>query len=393
MHRVWAQVDLGGVRRNLAAIRRRLGPGQEMLVVVKADAYGHGAVEIARSAIASGAAFLGVGDSQEGLTLRAAGIREPILVLGALIPGEIEAILTHGITPCVHSEEKARLLAKVARSVDRPLAVHLKVDTGMGRLGVRPDRVGDLLDAIRSMPPLFADGLCTHIAATDPRDPQVDEQLSRFSDLVGRYADGPTPIRWRHAANSLVLCSRRKVPFNLVRVGGAVYGVEPAPGDGGVPLGVEPVLSLHSQVVYLKDLPAGSRVGYAGSYVAPRPIRIAVLPVGYHDGYSFAYGNRAHVLVRGRRAPVRGRVSMDYTTVEVTDIPDVRVGDPVVLLGRQGDESVTIQDLASWRQTVPYEISCSLGPRVRILYTDGMAEGVSGGSSPVADAAPPAVVP
>ncbi|MBI4230049.1 MAG: alanine racemase [Planctomycetes bacterium] len=368
MHRVWGEVDLGALGRNLGRIRARLRPDQHLLVVVKADAYGHGAVEVAREAVACGAAFLGVGDSQEGLTLRAAGIREPILVLGALIPGEIDAVLTHGITPCVHSEDKIRLLAKVARSLNRPLGVHLKVDTGMGRLGARPERVGDLLDAIRREAPLYTEGICTHLAAVDRDDPSLDRQLALFSDLVGRYADGEGAIRWRHAANSLVVLSRPGAPFNLVRVGGAAYGIDPTDRPGTA-RAFEPVLSLHTQVVYLKDLPAGAPVGYAGTWQAPRAVRTAVLPVGYHDGYAFAFGNRAEVLVRGIRAPVIGRVSMDYTTIDVTDIPGVHVGDPVVLLGRQEGAEITLHEMAAWRSTVPYEIPCSLGPRVKRLVT------------------------
>jgi alanine racemase len=365
--RVWTEIDLAAIAHNLKQIRRRLPAETEILTVVKADAYGHGAVEVGRCVLQHGASMLGVGDSCEALQLREAGITAPILVLGALVPGEIEPVIAADVTVCIHSSQKARLLDQMSRTLRKPLRVHVKIDTGMGRLGVLPERALPLVEEIGGYPNLQLEGICTHLASTRAEDPFVEEQMDRFETTLSDIQRAGVSVRYRHAANSLGCFFYPRTVFNLLRPGIAAYGLI---GRASAGRGIElrPALSLKTQVIFIKDLPADSPVGYAGTFRTQRPTRIAILPVGYNDGYSFHFSNRAQVLVKGRRVPVIGRVSMDYTTADVTDIPGVQVGEEVVLIGRQGEESISVEELAKIKETIPYEITCALGKRVRRIY-------------------------
>lgn len=365
-HRAWAEIDLAAIASNVRRIRAHAGDAR-VLVVVKADAYGHGAVEVARAVVDAGAAFLGVGDSGEAIELRAAGIRAPILVLGSLIPGEIEPVITHDVAVTVHSSQKIQTLAQIGRALKRRPRVHLKIDTGMGRFGALPSRALELLQEIAASDALELEGICTHLAAVDAEDPGARAQLSLFWEIAKEAERRGIRIPYRHAENSLALFHGSDGAFNLIRPGGAVYGILPG-SPRGSDLGLTPALTLKSQVVFLKDLPAGAGVGYGRTFVTSRPTRIAILPIGYNDGYRFALGNRGHVLIRGRRAAVAGRISMDYTTVDVTDIPEVSVGDEAVLIGAQAGERIAVGELAAAAGTIPYEILCGLGKRVRRVY-------------------------
>ncbi len=365
-HRAWSEINLAAINRNVRLIRKQAGTAH-VLVVVKADAYGHGAVEVARSVVEAGAAFLGVGDSGEAIELRTAGIKSPILVLGSLIPGEIEPVITHDVAITVHSSQKIQMLDQIAKALKRRPRVHLKIDTGMGRFGALPSRALELLAEITTCESLELEGLSTHLGPVAAEDPRIRQQLDVFSRIVKDAEERGIRIPYKHAENSLALFHGPDGAFNLVRPGGAVYGIlagSPREND----LGLEPALALKSQIVFIKDLPEGASVGYAGSFTAARPTRIAILPIGYNDGYRFALGNRGQVLVRGKRAPVVGRVSMDYTTVDVTDIPDASVGDEAVLIGPQGSDRITAGELAASAGTIPYEILCGLGKRVRRVY-------------------------
>jgi len=362
--RVWAEVDLGALGRNLEVLRARLPAAVKVLAVLKADAYGHGAVLCARRLEELGVAMVGVGDSREALELRRAGVRAPILVLGAIVPGEMADIVRHDIATCIHSSERASLLAEVAQALGRRARVHVKVDTGMGRLGVLPRVARGLATTIARDPRLELEGICTHYgSAASPVPFHTAEQLTSFVRLVEEVrADGIRPALV-HASNSAAVFSTLGEHFNMVRVGLALFGVNP----GNLPVGaspVEPVLSLRSQVAFLKDLPEGSPVGYNRTFATRRPTRIAVIPFGYSDGYPYALSNRAYVLVRGERAPVLGAVSMDYTTVDVTDIPGVHVGEEVTMVGTSGKRRITVEDLARRIGTIPYEITARLGRRV-----------------------------
>ncbi len=362
--RAWAEIDLDALERNYRYVRGRLPATSGVMAVLKADAYGHGAVPVAKRLVELGVPMIGVGDSREALELREAGITAPLLILGAIVPGEMEAIVRHDVATCIHSADRARLLASVAAALGRRTRVHLKIDTGMGRLGVRPEVARSLAREIAGNPHLVLDGLCTHYgSASCPVPFHTLEQLSLFVRLIEELrAEGIQPPRI-HASNSAALFSTLGEHFTMTRIGLALLGVNP----GNLPMGaspVDPVLSLRTQVVFLKDLPEGSPVGYNRTYVTRRPTRIAVLPLGYSDGLPYALSNHANVLVHGEQALIIGAISMDYTTIDVTDIPDVAVGDEVVLIGSAGRRRITVEDLARTIGTIPYEITSRLGRRI-----------------------------
>jgi alanine racemase len=375
--RTWAEVDLGALERNLAAVRAA-APGASVMLVVKADAYGHGAVPVAWHLLRHGATHLGVGDSTEALALRAAGITAPILILGAIVPGEADDVVRDGVSVTVHSTTRVRDLQRQAERLGARVKVHLKVDTGMGRLGCAPERALGIAREIRRSARLDFEGVSTHLASTAPEDSaRAGLQLRRFRAVLDALRREGIDPPWKHAIASGGLESFPAPELNLVRPGIAVYGVRP-PGSRLV---LEPALSWKTQVAFLRDHRKGARIGYGGTWRAPRRARIATLPVGYNDGYRYAFGNRARVLVRGREAPVVGRVSMDYVMVDVTDVPAARVGDDVVLLGRDGDLRIGAEDMATWAETVPYEILCGLGRRVVRIYVETPAPASRAGSS------------
>jgi alanine racemase len=370
--RTWAEIDLGALERNLGRVVRAAAPAAVM-PVVKADAYGHGAVAVAwhltrvQGAEAGDVPGLGVGDSSEALELREAGITAPILVLGAVVPGEWDALLrAGGVAITVHSTDRVRALRRAVRRTGACLDVHLKVDTGMGRLGCAPQRALGIAREIQRSPGLILAGVSTHLASTTPAGGRAARrQMTRFRRVLDRLAaDGIRP-RWRHAFASGATLADLPSDLDLVRVGLALYGIDP---HGQATSDLEPVLAWRTQIVFLKDHRVGARIGYGRTWRAGRPSRIATLPVGYNDGYRFAFSNRAKVLVRGRRVPVVGRVSMDYVTVDVTDVPGAAVGDVVTLLGTDGEAGVTTGELAAMADTIPYEILCGIGRRVTRRY-------------------------
>lgn len=369
-YRVWSEIDLDALAWNLASIRTRIGPGRSVMLVVKADAYGHGAIAVAHHALRHGVEAFGVGTSAEALALRKAGLRARLLVLGTIVEDEAPACLRHGIEIAVHSADRCRRLQALARRMDARARVHLKIDTGMGRLGVLPQRALALLELIHASPNVELAGVMTHVSApSGALDPHTHGQMHRFEGVLAAARErgllqGPV-----HAANSACIFTGLDPLYDMVRPGISAYGVLPGELPGAAEL--EPVLSLHTQVVFLKDLPAGSPIGYGGTFKTRRATRIAILPMGYHDGVSWRLGNRGAALVRGERAPIVGRVSMDYTTLDVTHIPQVRVGDRVTLIGRQGAHAIRLEDLAKAADTIAYEISCAVGQRVERVYVGG----------------------
>ncbi len=364
--RTWAEIDLGALTHNHAVVRELSGPGVSTMLVLKANAYGHGAVPVAWHLGREGVACLGVGDSTEALELRAAGITAPILILGAIVPGELEDVVRGGILVTVHSGDRVRMLRKAAERSTGRVGVHLKVDTGMGRLGCQPKSAPAIAREIMRARRLELQGLCTHLAGTGPESRgDMERQVERFRRVLRALEKQGIAPAWRHAYASHALAAGLPPEFNLVRPGLSIYGVDSSGTLGGR---LQPVLAWRTQVAFLKDHTRGSRIGYGGTFVAPRPTRIATLPVGYNDGYRFALSNNAEVLVRGKRCPVVGRVSMDYITVDVTEVQGARVTDVVTLLGRDGEACIPVEELARRAATIPYEILCGIGQRVRRIY-------------------------
>lgn len=376
-----ARVDLGALRHNYRLLRRRLPAGCGVLLPIKADAYGHGLLQVGKVLEAEGADWLGVAIIEEGLTLRQAGVRTRILVLGGLADGSEALAVESGLTPVVYRSASVRALNAVAASAGRTVPVHLKIDTGMNRLGVPLGHLAAFLELLDGLEHLYVDGLMTHLAeAENPDGAFTEGQLSSFDDAVRLVrAHGHSP-RWLHAANSAAVMTGRAtdhLPLDdlsqaLVRPGIALFGHAPdAALEGAWPL--RPVMTFESAISFLKKVPAGAEVSYGRSWRAARDTKLATLPVGYGDGYWRAFGNRAEALVRGQRVPVVGRVCMDLCLLDVTDVPHVAEGDRAVLLGGMGDEQITAAELASLVDTVPYEILCAISPRVPRIYLPGKA--------------------
>jgi alanine racemase len=363
-----ARIDLSALGHNLDQVRRRIPTGCDILAVVKADAYGHGALAIAGELARLGINRFGVATVQEGLHLRNAGLAGSILILGALQPQHIEAVVQHRLTPIIHDGLMAEQLAKLIPSRARPYPVHIKVDTGMSRLGLAPDDVLPLLQSSSFRETLAPEGLMTHLADADGEEPTfTTHQMKRFYALIAAIEAAGIKIPLIHAANSAGILRHPSTHFTLVRPGIMLYGYHTTTQPDNLP-DLKPVLSLTTRVVQVRRLDPGQSVSYNRVFTVSRPSTIAVLPIGYGDGYSRHLSNRGAVLIKGKRAAIVGRICMDMTMVDVTDIPDVATGDEAVLIGQQGGLRITAAHLATWAETIPYEILCAIGPRVRRVY-------------------------
>jgi alanine racemase len=356
-----AWIDAAALRANAAALRARLAPGVRLLAVVKADGYGHGATLVAPLLAAAGADLFGVATVAEGVELRAAGITQPIVVLTGATEDELNAALESRLSVAVIDTEMVRAFA--ARLGTRRLPVHLKLDTGMGRLGVARDQWPAFLAAVRAAPQLRVEGVFSHFAdAENAHSAFCDAQLASFRDGVAQVRAAGLDPGCRHLANSAAALLRPDTHFDAVRPGIALYGIAPAPSAAVVPL--RSVMQLCTRIWQLKQVPAGSSLSYGQAFTTRRASRIAVLPIGYADGYARGLSNRGAVLVRGQRAPIVGRVCMDLTLVDVTDIPGAATGDEVVLWGRQAGTELSVTEVATWLDTIPYELLTRVGRRV-----------------------------
>lgn len=339
--------------------------------VVKADAYGHGAIEVSRVLTREGARWLAVSSVEEGITLRSAGIVCRILVMAGVMPWERKAIREHDLTPALHSVDEISQFQDTEAS--SPLDVHLKIDTGLNRLGTRA-AADEIASAILAAPGIRLEGLMSHFAsAADFTSPQTDDQISAFNDVAGALSRLGIRPPLTHCASTNAIAYARPGGFNpLVRPGHAIYGyVSPARGVAPeTTLLVEPALSWKTRIVAVKDLPAGARVGYGGSFVVTWPIRIAVLAAGYADGISHRLSNKGKVIAGGKLAPIIGTVSMDLTTIDITDSPDLKPGDEVTLLGRAGNVSLDAQQIARTAGTISYNVLCGISARVKRYYVD-----------------------
>jgi len=361
----WAEIDLRAFDANVDAIVSRLPHGTRLIAMLKADGYGHGAVALARRCRAEKVAMIGVALLEEALELRRANITLPILVLGPLNEEQIRIALDHDITLGVPGPEELAIVARVAH--ERDVRVHLKIDSGMGRMGVVETELPNVVDILRSAPRMRVDAFYTHFAnASDASDPFTNEQLARFNTLVETLREAGVDAPLHHASNSAATV-RGIMPGDFVRPGIVLYGAAPLDHNE---TRLQPLMRWRTEIARLKELPQGHAIGYGTTFHTTRASRIATLPVGYADGYDRGLSNRGEVLVRGRRAPVVGRVSMDLVTIDVTDIDDVAVGDEVILLGRQGNDEIAAEELAAKLDTIPYEVFCNVSARVPRIYLD-----------------------
>jgi alanine racemase len=360
------EISLPALRHNLHEVVRRVGAAR-IMAVVKANAYGHGAVPVAQALLAAGAHQLGVARVTEGLELRHAGITAPILVMSEAVPDDIPALQRFNLTLVLPSREAIESAACLVDSRSGPLGVHLKVDTGMGRLGLTQE---DVPAVLRSGLPasLRLDGLMSHLASADePDTASTEEQLARFRMILDAAKASGLTFPAAHIANSAAILRFPASHYDMVRPGLMLYGYAPRRFPSPE---LRPVLTWKTRVIQIKKVGAGQRVSYSGTFVTQRPSTLAILPVGYADGYSRALSNKGHVLIGGQPVPVAGRVCMDLTVVDVTDHQMVHPGDEVVLLGRQGSALITADDLAAWQDTISYEVLCQIGPRVTRTYRE-----------------------
>lgn len=366
----FARVDLDTLRANFRAIRQFLTsrpqpPG--IVAVVKANAYGHGAVKVARTLADAGAHMLACADIEEGVLLRESGVTCPILVFGALSVSDLDGIFTHRLIPTVSTPSAGRALSAAALARGCRLSCHLKIDTGMNRLGFRYDNLARTLPGLAADPHLHVEAVYTHFATADePARRQFSLQRARFEEALERLpAIGISP-RLRHAANSAALLRDEGVWYDLVRPGLLLYGIVPPPLAADLP--VRPVMSLESRIVAVKGLRPGEGVGYGARFSSDRPAEIAVVPAGYADGLDTRLAGRGFALVRGRRVPIVGSVCMDMLMLDVTGL-DVSPGDLVTLIGSQERERIDVREMAAAIGTIPYEILCRIGTRIERVYT------------------------
>lgn len=368
----WANIDLDALASNFHLIKNRLNKGVKVIAVVKANAYGHGALECARRLAHEGVDWFGVALPEEGIGLRSSGITQPILCLAGFWEGQAAACIQKRLVPVVYRLDLIESLDTAARDAGIIADVHVKIDTGMGRLGVRFDEAGEFADALKRFEHIRVDGLMTQFAAAD--DPTcemlTEDQIQRFENVGKLFrAHGFAP-RFLHSANSAGIFSHPEALGNMVRPGGVLYGVwrdilPPSTENNGL----RPVMSLHSRIMLLKWVPQGDTIGYGCTFEASRKSLVATVPIGYDDGYLRGLSNRSHVIVRGTYAPVVGRVSMDLTILDVTTVEGVELGDTVTLLGRDGGLEIPAEELARIAGTLSYEVTCGIGERAPRVYS------------------------
>ena len=360
---VWAEVDLDAVARNIRLLKGQAN-GAALMAVVKANGYGHGAVAVARAAVAAGADRLGVNCVDEGEQLRRAGIAAPILVMGHTPATDATRLIDLSLSAAVASRETAEALARAATQRGVRLAVHLKVDTGLNRYGFAPAEVVALADWLRDLPSLEVEGLFTHFASADEADKYFTyHQIVRFQEIIESLERAGIRIPLKHAANSSAVMDVPESYLTMVRPGLILYGLHPGEGvSQSIP--IKPVLSLKTRITFIKEIEPGETVSYNRRFTAKRRSRVATLPIGYADGLSRDLSNRGQMLVGGKRVPIIGTICMDQTVIDVTDIEPPRVGDEVVVYGQQGGERILVEEVARLLNSIPYVITCAVGRRV-----------------------------
>lgn len=361
----WAEIDLDAIARNVQGIKNFVGPSTEVIASVKANAYGHGLGPVARTAIEAGASFLAVHRIQAAVAIREAGIDAPILLLGHTLPSGIDLMIAHKITPTLADWDTAKLFSD--RAVE-PVPVHIKVDTGMSRYGMEPEKIFDFVRYVANLPNLYIEGFFSHFVSADTADlSYARTQLQRFLTMLAFIEDAGYEIPLPHICNSAGVVNVPEAHLAAVRPGILIYGMTPSE-DTHPLFPLYPALTLKSTVIHIRDLPSNSSISYGGTFTTRVPIKVALVSLGYGDGYPRLISNRGDVLIHGQRAPIRGVICMDQFVVEVTHIDSVAVGDEVVAIGRQGNETITPEEVARWADTINYEITTGLLPQVVRAY-------------------------
>ena len=362
MRPTWVEINSESLKSNLNTVRNLINESVSILAVVKADAYGHGACEVSKILTGSGVNMLGVATTEEGIELREAGIREKIVILGGIMEEDIDSVLHYDLTPTVYHLKLLEFLNNSSKKSDKVYNYHLKIDTGMNRLGIMPDQIDKYISCIGNLSNLKLEGVFTHLAsAENVESDYTQKQIDRFTLTLDNIRSRNLVPDYFHMANSAAIQNFPDSHGNLVRPGIMIYGAGSQNGNK-----LQPVMKLKSRIIQIKKHPPGRHISYGGTYVTEKNSVIATLPIGYADGYLRTLSNKAFVSIRGKRAPVVGRVCMDFIMVDVTDIEDVKVGDEVTLFG---DNIVSIEDVASWADTISYEIMTLVGKRVHKVFT------------------------
>ena len=371
----WTEINLDNLAFNFKSVKHFVGAKLNYMAVVKADGYGHGAVNCARRLEQADIDWFGVALPEEGLELRENGIKKPILCLGSFWAGQENLLLENDLTPVIYRLEIAEKFNRAANDKKTIADVHIKIDTGMGRIGVRFDEVKDFAESLKKFTNLRVDGIMTHFATADnlSENDFTNEQIRRFDEAVLIFEEKGFRPRYKDLANSPAAVAHQNSRGNLVRIGGILYGL----GDDVLPKEIEkpalkPVLSLHTRIAYLKKVPKGETLGYSRSFTTEKDSLIATLPIGYQDGITRRLSNKGRVLINGSFAPIVGRISMDWTILDVTDIPNVKINDEVILIGEENDKKITAEELARLTETISYEITCGIDRRVTRKYRQNL---------------------
>jgi alanine racemase len=367
----WAEINLENLAFNFQSVKNFIGNAIEYMAVVKADAYGHGAVQCANKLEAKNIDWLAVVLPEEGLELRKSGIKKPILCLGSFWNGQESLLLENNITPVIYQKEKAENFNRAAAEKGLKAKIHVKVDTGMGRIGVRFDEVKKLVEILKPLKNLSVDGLMTHFAVADKLSENefTTTQIKRFDEAVSTFEENGFHPKYKDLANSPGAIAHENSRGNMVRLGGVLYGL----GGDVLPKEIvkpelKPVMSLHTRIAHIKKVPKGETLGYSRTFTTEKDSLIATIPIGYEDGYRRSLSNRGHVIVKDSFAPVVGRISMDWTIIDVTEIHDVKINDEVILIGEQKELKITAEELAEKIETISYEITCGINRRVARKY-------------------------
>ncbi len=364
----YIEVNLDALAHNIRALKAHIGPRVELFAVVKANAYGHGALEIARTALASGASRLAVARAHEGIALREAGLTAPILVMNYTLLEALEEAAAHDLTLTVTERATAERLSALAQRWERPLTVHVKIDTGMGRFGLLPDEALPFMRELAALPGLRVEGLYSHFAVADLADKSYTrQQFGIFRRVVAQLRAAELCPPFLHIANSAATMDLPETHLDGVRTGIAIYGLRPSDEvEPKVPL--RPALTLKSHVARVRTLPKGASISYGRTFITPRRMPVALVPAGYGDGYHRLLSNRGAVLINGKRAPIVGRVCMDQFVVDISEVGAVALEDEVVLVGCQGEACISAEEVARWAETINYEVTTSLLPRALRFY-------------------------
>ncbi len=366
--KTWAEIDLPALRHNISYIMKKMEKGIDIMAVVKCNAYGHGAVEVSKQALSLGVKVLGVSSLSEGIELRKEFADVPIVILSSGMGGQAQEFVKYKLSPVVCSWEVVNALAAEAKKRGEKAHVHIKIDTGMGRIGVWHEKADEFVRQVYKIPEIEIEGVCSHFATSDEEDLSFSQyQLKWFNRFLEKIKD--LPIKYKHISNTAALFNLPESHLNMVRPGLSVYGISPSVHVKGTSE-LKPVLTLNTKIAFIKTIPPGRTLSYARTFRTTKVMKVATLPVGYGDGYPRALSNQGYVLIHGKKARILGTVTMDQMMVDITRIKNVKVEEVAVLIGQQGNEAISVTDIANKAGTIPYEILTNINKRVQRIYLD-----------------------